>query len=51
MLLGSLLGPVHRGSTGVFLLLLVSVKLFGVQGSPSSFLIHQGGYRDLVVCP
>ena len=32
-------------------------KLFGAQGSPSSesvefsFLIHQGGYHDLFVCP
>ena len=54
----------HRGSTGVFFFSFAPgfSKLFGAQGSPLSgsllnplsppaFLIHQGGYHDLFVCP
>ena len=47
----------HRGSIGVFRLLRVSVShsvpIVGqlTESVESSFLIHQGGYHDLFVCP
>ena len=49
----------HRGSSGVFLLLLVSVSYSAPRGlveqltesDESSFFIHHDGYHDLFVCP